>query len=65
MSGWAGLLNKKIKNILPRRELKGGRSARWETQKKYGHPNPHTFKKIIIYIYGQFSLQKINSLFFI
>ena len=37
MRGSAGLF-KKIKN-LPRREPKGGRSGRWETQKKYGHPN--------------------------
>ena len=25
--------------FLPRREPKGGRSGRWETHKKYGHPN--------------------------
>ena len=37
MNGSAGLFNKK--NIfLPRRELKGGRSGTWETQRKYGHP---------------------------
>ena len=54
MSGSAGLFNKKINN-LPRREPKGGRSGRWETQKKYGHPNPHratpatVIKNVIIY----------------
>ena len=37
MSGSAGLFNKK--KIVPRREPKGGRSGRWETHKKYGHPN--------------------------
>ena len=28
--------------FLPRREPKGGRSGRWETQKKYGHPKTRT-----------------------
>ena len=37
MSGSAGLFKKNKKN-LPRRETKGGRSGRWETHKKYGHP---------------------------
>ena len=32
MSGSAGLFNQK--KMLPRREPKGGRSGRWETQKK-------------------------------
>ena len=37
-SGSAGLFNKKTKKILPRREPKGGRSGRWETQKKIRPP---------------------------
>ena len=34
--------------FLPRREPKGGRSGRWETHKKYGHPKENNDQIILL-----------------
>ena len=56
MSGSAGLFNKPNFFFLLHREPKGGRSGRWETQKKYGHPYD------MLYVLSQrnFMLKKKN-----